>query len=256
MDDLRNGFILLRVIDRLRPGTVDWKKRYSDKLHSRIHIVQNCNYVLEICNEKMNIVLVGIGGVDIVDGNVTLTLGLVWQLCKVYWEERVGKTNEAELMNWANERVPNEHKIKSMKDPSIANCQFLLHVIESIKPSTVDFSKLKEATNDENTISNINYTIACARKLGAEIITLWEHIKESNARYVAIMLAELQHIEKKKNWFQREYIINNEIIMEIYIFYITYPYANKKAANDERTNLEKKWSKGPEKRLPFQHLLG
>ena len=115
----------------------------------------------------MNIVLVGIGGVDIVDGNVTLTLGLVWQLCKVYWEERVGKTNEADLMNWGNEKVPNEHKIKSLKDPSIANCQFLLHVIESIKPQTVDFSKLKEATNDENMISNINYTIACARKLGA-----------------------------------------------------------------------------------------
>jgi len=33
----------------------------------------------------MNIVLVGIGGIDLVDGNVSLTLGLVWQLCKVYW---------------------------------------------------------------------------------------------------------------------------------------------------------------------------
>ncbi len=49
MDDLRNGRILLKVIERLRSGCVDWKKNYSDKLHSRIHIVQNCNYVLEIC---------------------------------------------------------------------------------------------------------------------------------------------------------------------------------------------------------------
>jgi hypothetical protein len=32
--------------------------------------------------------------------------------------------------------------------------------------------------------------------LGAEIITLWQHIKESNAKYVGILLAELQHIEK------------------------------------------------------------
>ena len=92
----------------------------------------------------MNIVLVGIGGLDIVDGNVTLTLGLVWQLCKVYWEERVGKINEEALCNWGNEKVPNEHKIKNLRDPSISNCQFLLHIIESIKPNTVDFSKLKE----------------------------------------------------------------------------------------------------------------
>ena len=90
MDDLRDGRILLCVIDRLRPKSVDWQKRYSDKLHSRIHIVQNCNYVMEICKEKMNIKIIDIGGIDIVDGNVTLTLGLVWQLCKVYWEERVG----------------------------------------------------------------------------------------------------------------------------------------------------------------------
>ena len=54
----------------------------------------------------MNIVLVGIGGLDIVDGNVSLTLGLVWQLCKVYWQERVGKINEKDLLNWGNEKVP------------------------------------------------------------------------------------------------------------------------------------------------------
>jgi hypothetical protein len=106
MDDLRNGRILLKVIDRLRPGIVEWNKRYSDKLHSRIHIVQNCNYVLELSKEKLNVKIVEIGGVDIVDGKVTLTLGLVWQLCKVYWEERVGTISEKELVEWGNSRVP------------------------------------------------------------------------------------------------------------------------------------------------------
>lgn len=46
MADLRDGRILLKVIDRLRPNTVEWEKKYSNKLTSRIHIVQNCNYVL------------------------------------------------------------------------------------------------------------------------------------------------------------------------------------------------------------------
>ena len=105
IDDLRDGTILLKVIDRLRPNLVDWKK-YSKKLNSRIHIVQNCNYVVDICKNQLHSILVGIGGLDIVDGKVTLTLGLVWQLCKLYWEERVGKIDEGHLVSWANDRVP------------------------------------------------------------------------------------------------------------------------------------------------------
>lgn len=63
------------------------------------------------------------------DGNPTLTLGLVWQLCKVYWEERVGKINDEQLIAWGNSKVPAEFKIKNLKDKSIANCKFLLHII-------------------------------------------------------------------------------------------------------------------------------
>jgi hypothetical protein len=61
----------------------------------------------------------------------------------------------------------------------------------------VDFSKLRSGDSDEDRIANINYTIASARKLGAEVMTLWEHIKESNSRYVGVLLAELRYIEKQ-----------------------------------------------------------
>lgn len=196
LTDLRDGRILLKVIEKLRPNTVDWNKRYSNKLNSRIHIVQNCNYVLEIC-KQFDIKLISIDGVDIVDGKVTLTLGLVWQICKIYWEERVGKINDEQLVAWGNSKVPANLAIKNLKDHSISNCKFLLHIIESVKPNTVDFSKLKEDQSEESQIANINYTIASARKLGAEVMTLWEHIKESNPRYVGILLAELQYIEKQ-----------------------------------------------------------
>jgi len=97
MNDLKDGRILLKVIDNLRHGTVDWNK-YSNKLHSRIHIVQNCNYVVDICKEKLGLKIIGIGGIDIVDGKTTLTLGVVWQLCKLYLEERVGKINDEVLV--------------------------------------------------------------------------------------------------------------------------------------------------------------
>lgn len=93
MNDLRDGRILLKVIDHLRSGIVEWNK-YSNKLHSRIHIVQNCNYVIDLCKDKLGVKIIGIGGLDIVDAKTSLTLGVVWQLCKVFVEERVGKINE------------------------------------------------------------------------------------------------------------------------------------------------------------------
>jgi plastin-1 len=105
MHDLRDGRILLKVLDNYKHGTVDWNKRYSNKLTSRIHIVQNCNYVVEIC-KGLGAKIIGIDGVDIVDGKVTLTLGLVWQICKMYWEERVGKINDEQLTAWGNSKVP------------------------------------------------------------------------------------------------------------------------------------------------------
>jgi hypothetical protein len=55
----------------------------------------------------------------------------------------VGKINEEQLVQWGNSKVPEEHKIKNLKDKSLRNCQFLLNIIESIHPGTVDFSKIK-----------------------------------------------------------------------------------------------------------------
>ena len=93
MNDLRDGRILLKVLQNFKPRIVDWEKRYSNKLNNRIHIIQNCNYVLQIC-KNLGVKLIGIDGIDIVDGKVSLTLGLVWQIFKIYWEQRVGKINE------------------------------------------------------------------------------------------------------------------------------------------------------------------
>lgn len=137
----------MKVIDRLRPGNVDWKK-VSEKKNSRIHIIQNCNYAVDITKDKLKAVLIGVGGVDIVDGKVSLTLGMVWQLCKIYWEERVGVIDETKLVAWANERVPQECRVKNFKDKSLRNCLFLLHLLDSIQPNLVDFTKVPSGESE------------------------------------------------------------------------------------------------------------
>lgn len=90
----------------------------------------------------------------------------------------------------------------NIKDKSIKDCKFLLNIIEKIRPGTVDFKKIKSGDSEEEQISKINYTIAAARKLGCQVLTLWEHINEVNPRFVSMLIAELQHMEKnqQKNW--------------------------------------------------------
>ena len=130
---------------------------------------------------------------DIVDGKTTLVLGIVWQICKLYWMERLGVVNDEKIIAWANERVPEQHRIKGFKDKSIRNVQFILHLIDSIRPNLVDFSKVPAGDSQEEQIAKINYTISLARKLGCEIIALWEHVNECNARYLSLFIAELEH---------------------------------------------------------------
>ena len=103
---------------------------------------------MDICKDKLGSKLIGVGGMNIVDGSVTLTLGVVWQLCKLYWEERVGKINEENLIGWANERVPEEFRVKNFKDKSLRDCMFLLHLIDSIKPNTVDYTKVPKEESE------------------------------------------------------------------------------------------------------------
>lgn len=57
-------------------------------------IVQNCNYVITLLKNTMKLNLINIGGVDIVDGKTILVLGLLSQLCKYYWLNRVGDISE------------------------------------------------------------------------------------------------------------------------------------------------------------------
>ena len=68
-----------------------------------------------------------------------------------------------------------------------------MHLIETIKPKIVDFTRVPKGETEEDMIAKINFTISTARKLGCEIIALWEHVKEGNVRYVSLIVAELEH---------------------------------------------------------------
>lgn len=79
-EDIKDGIVLLKVLDRIEKGCVDWKK-VEMKPNHRLKKIHNANYAVEI-GKNMKFSLVGIGGIDLVDGKKKLVLSLIWQMVR------------------------------------------------------------------------------------------------------------------------------------------------------------------------------
>lgn len=73
-EDLRDGLILLQILDKIEPGCVDWSKVNTKKPLNKFKQCENCNYAVVI-GKSLKFSLVGIAGSDINAGNKKLTLG-------------------------------------------------------------------------------------------------------------------------------------------------------------------------------------
>merc|ERR550525_796128 len=97
--DLCSGLVIFQLMDYIRPGIVDWEKRVvrQEKMSAMRskrfqEIFSNCNYAVELARQ-LNLVIVGIAGSDIQEGNPTLTLAVVWQLMgPTPWPSSPGST--------------------------------------------------------------------------------------------------------------------------------------------------------------------
>lgn len=70
---LSDGILLLKVMDKVQSGLINWKRVNMDPagIYKKI---ENCNYVIEL-GKKLDFSLVSVAGKDFVDGNLKLALG-------------------------------------------------------------------------------------------------------------------------------------------------------------------------------------
>jgi len=80
-EDLRNGWVLLEVMDKIAPGSVNWKMANQPPIKLPFRKLENCNQVLKI-GKEINFSLVNIAGTDIVRGSKKLILAFLWQLMR------------------------------------------------------------------------------------------------------------------------------------------------------------------------------
>ena len=160
--------------------------------------LENCNNVIRICME-MKMSIVGIAGSDIRDGNIKLTLAIIWQMMKLYTFSLLQKCSkspkpitEAQIVQWANKRLADGGKqthISSFKDASIATSMVILDLIDVLRPNSVNYSLVRAGNDEEEKLSNANYAISLARKIGAIVYALPEDIVEMKSRMVMTVFA-------------------------------------------------------------------
>ena len=123
-EECKSGILLLTLINKIKPGTVNWKM-VDKNAKNPFKVTVNCNEVINGA-KKSGYSIVGIGGADIRDGNKKYILAIVWQLIREHTLQIIGGKSEAELLAWGNSMVSDEYKIKSLKDKKLGNSLFLL----------------------------------------------------------------------------------------------------------------------------------
>lgn len=86
--------------------------------------------------------------------------------------------NENKLVEWANALVPAENRIAHFKDKQLKSSIFFLKVMQSIEPRAINQDLITPGVTDEEVTNNAKYAISVARKLGAAVFLVWEHIRD------------------------------------------------------------------------------
>jgi len=205
-EDCRDGLVLLKVLDKLQPGIVSWKK-VEKKPKNKFKKIANCNYVV-VLGKSLKFSLVATGGSDIVDANKMLILGLVWQMMRFNTiqflnklAKKTGKSLEdKDIIEWANRKVATQSsglQISKFNDPVLEDGIFLLDLLAAVGGPIVDPDIVTEGDSDEDKLLNARYAISIARKLGCTIFLLPEDIVEVRSKMImtfiaAVMMADFQ----------------------------------------------------------------
>jgi plastin-1 len=180
-DDVKDGVLLCKVIDKLAPGTIDWSKVDKAPKNDFIRNV-NSGIAIEAC-KTIGFKLVAVGGQDFTKGNKVPVLTLVGQLVRFHYLQLIGGKTDDDLVKWANELVGDKAPaIANFRDKSLGDGKYLLNLLAGIEPRVINWDLVKAGATDEEKCHNAKYVISVARKLGAIIFAVWEDFVNVNPK--------------------------------------------------------------------------
>ncbi|XP_044494137.1 fimbrin-5 [Mangifera indica] len=203
-EDVRNGWVLLEVLDKVSPESVNWKQASKPPIKMPFRKVENCNQVVQI-GKQLNFSLVNVAGNDIVQGNKKLIIAFLWQLMRFNMLQLLknlrshsqGKEiTDADILNWANKKVKKADRtsqMESFKDKNLSTGTFFLDLLSAVEPRVVNWSLVTKGETEEDKKSNATYIISVARKIGCSIFLLPEDIIEVNPKMILILTASIMY---------------------------------------------------------------
>ncbi|KAK3032463.1 hypothetical protein RJ639_037276, partial [Escallonia herrerae] len=203
-EDVRNGWILLEVLDKVSPGSVNWKHATKPPIKMPFRKVENCNQVVRI-GKHLRFSLVNVAGNDIVQGNKKLILAFLWQLMrfnilqllKNLRSRSQGKEiTDADILKWASKKVKSTGRtsqMESFKDKNLSSGLFFLELLSAVEPRVVNWNLVTKGESDEEKKLNATYIISVARKLGCSIFLLPEDIMEVNQKMILTLTASIMY---------------------------------------------------------------
>lgn len=203
-EDVRNGWILLEVLDKVSLGSVNWKHASKPPIKMPFKKVENCNQVVRI-GKHLKFSLVNVCGNDIVQGNKKLILAFLWQLMRFNILQLLknlrsysqGKEmTDGDILKWANSKVKGtgrSSQIESFRDKSLSNGIFFLDLLSAVEPRVVNWNLVTNGENDDEKRLNATYIISVARKLGCSIFLLPDDIIEVNQKMILTLTASIMY---------------------------------------------------------------
>ncbi|KAK4437536.1 Fimbrin-5 [Sesamum alatum] len=203
-EDVRTGWVLLEVLDKISPGSVNWKLATKPPIKMPFRKVENCNQVISL-GKELNFSLVNVAGNDIVQGNKKLILAFLWQLMRfsmlqllknLRFHSQGKEITDTDILNWANNKVKKSGRhaqMESFKDKSLSNGTFFLELLSAVEPRVVNWSLVTKGETEEDMKSNATYIISVARKLGCAIFLLPEDIMEVNQKMILTLTASIMY---------------------------------------------------------------
>ena len=201
-EECRNAILLLKMIDKIKPGTVNWKIVEQKNFKNPFKVGVNCQEAID-ASKRSGYKIVSCGNKDIQNGSKKHILGIVWQLMRAHTLKIIGERTEEELIEWANSKIPPERKIKNLKEKKLGDGLFWIDLLAAIEPKCIRWDLIvKENLTDKDKEMNAKYALSVARGLGAMIFLVWEDITEVKSKLLLTFLASLYEVaqtREKKN---------------------------------------------------------
>ncbi|GAB2279838.1 fimbrin, variant 3 [Dionaea muscipula] len=203
-EDVRTGWILLEVFDKVSPGSVNWKQATKPPIKMPFRKVENCNQVVDI-GRQFKFSVVNVAGNDIVQGNKKLILALLWQLMRFNMLQLLknlrnyshGKEiTDSDILFWANQKVKSSgrrSRMDSFKDKNLSNGLFFLELLSAVEPRVVNWNLVTKGASDDEKRLNATYIISVARKLGCSVFLLPDDIMEVNQKMILTLTASIMY---------------------------------------------------------------